>query len=167
MHGDELLLQIRYHVIVISPSGGALGNFSWWILKERPWLPHSVPYSNFLSGMHGFRYSKALLPAGYDVMMISPPGVLHAIFHDGFWKCDYDFLIAFHSKFLSGMHGFRDNEVLLQGGYDVIIISPLGGVLHRFCWRNLKEFHNHSSLTHFAYLSPFRSYSTFYFYFGW
>jgi len=25
------------------------------------------------------------------------------------------------------MHGFRDNEVLLQGGYDVIVISPLGG----------------------------------------
>jgi len=25
------------------------------------------------------------------------------------------------------MHGFRDNEVLLQAGYDVIVISPLGG----------------------------------------
>jgi len=24
------------------------------------------------------------------------------------------------------MHDFRDNEVLLQGGYDVIMISPLG-----------------------------------------
>jgi len=60
------------------------------------------------------------------------------------------------------MHLFRDNEVLLPTEYDVIAISPLGGVLHRFCWRNLKErpqFHNHGLLTHFAYLLPFRSYS--------
>jgi len=61
------------------------------------------------------------------------------------------------------MHGFQDYEVLLQGGYDVIVISPLGGVSHRFCWRNLKErpqFHNHGLLTHFAYLLLFRSYLT-------
>jgi len=25
------------------------------------------------------------------------------------------------------MHGFRDNEVLLQAGYDVMVIYPLGG----------------------------------------
>jgi len=58
------------------------------------------------------------------------------------------------------MRGFRDNEVLLPTGNDVIVISPLGGVLHRFCWRNLKErsrFYNHGSLTYFAYLLPFRS----------
>jgi len=24
------------------------------------------------------------------------------------------------------MHGFQDNEVLLQGGYDIIVISPPG-----------------------------------------
>jgi len=71
-------------------------------------------------------------------------------------------------NFLSGMHVFWDNEVLLPTGNDVILISPLGGVSHRLCWRNLKEqpqFHNHGSLTHFAYLLPFRSYSIFYF--GW
>jgi len=34
--------------------------------------------------------------------------------------------IAFHSNFLSGMLGFRDNEVLLQGVYDVIVIYPQG-----------------------------------------
>jgi len=49
-------------------------------------------------------------------------GALHEIFHDGFWKSDRGFLIAFHSNFLSGMHSFRDNEVLLQDGYDVIVI---------------------------------------------
>jgi len=29
----------------------------------------------------------------------------------------------------SGMHDFRDNEVLLQAGYDVIVITPPGGAL--------------------------------------
>jgi len=46
---------------------------------------------------------------------------------------DYDFLIVFDSNFLSGMHGFPDNVVLLPTGYDIIVISPLGGVSHRFC----------------------------------
>jgi len=40
---------------------------------------------------------------------------------------DHDFLIVFHSNLLSLIHGFRDNEVLLQAGYDVMVISPLGG----------------------------------------
>jgi len=50
--------------------------------------------------------------------------VLQAIIYEGFWKSDYDFRIAFHSNFLSGMHGFRDKEVLLPTGYDVIVIFP-------------------------------------------
>jgi len=75
---------------------------------------------------------------------------------------------VFNSNFLSAMHGFQDKEVLLQAGFDVIVISPLRGVSHRFCWRNLKkppQFQNGGSLTYFAYLFPFQSYSTFYF--GW
>jgi len=68
------------------------------------------------------------LPTVYDVIVISPPGALQANFHDGFSKSDHDFLIAFHSNFLTGMHGFGDNEVLLPTGNDVIVISPLGGV---------------------------------------
>jgi len=51
-------------------------------------------------------------------------GSLHAILHDGFWKSNHDFQKAFPSNFLSEMHGFRDNEVLLQAEYDVIVISP-------------------------------------------
>jgi len=93
-------------------------------------------------------------------------GALSANFHDWFWKSDHYFLIAFHINILSRMHGFRDNEVLLSTGNDVIVISPLGGVSHRFCWRNLIErprFHYHGLLTYLAYLLPFRSYSTFYF----
>jgi len=76
--------------------------------------------------------NKVLLQTGYDVIVISPPGVAHAILRDGFWKSDYDFLIAYHSNFLSVMHGFRDNEVLLQAGYDVVVILPLGGRFRRF-----------------------------------
>jgi len=37
-------------------------------------------------------------------------------------------MIVINSNFLSGMHGFRDNEILLLTGYDVIVISPLEGV---------------------------------------
>jgi len=61
-------------------------------------------------------------------------GALYAIFHDGFWKSDHDLLIVFHINLLSGMYGFRDNEVLLQGGYDVIVISSLGGASGEFSW---------------------------------
>jgi len=48
----------------------------------------------------------------------------HALFHGGFWKNDHDFLIAFHSNLLSGVHGFRDNEVQLPTGYYVIVSTP-------------------------------------------
>jgi len=45
----------------------------------------------------------------------------------------------FSCIFLFVMHGFRDNEVLLQAGYAVIVISPLGGASGEFCQRILKE----------------------------
>jgi len=97
-----------------------------------------VFHSNFLSVMHGFWDNEVLLQAGYHVIVISPLGALQANFNDGFWKSDLDFLIAFYANILSRMHSFRDNEVSLQAGNDVIVISPLGGVSHRFGWRNLK-----------------------------
>jgi len=37
-----------------------------------------------------------------------------------------------HSSFLAAMNGFRDNEALLQAGYDVMVISPTGGRLGDF-----------------------------------
>jgi len=46
MHGfqdSEILFQAGYDVIVISPPGGASGDFLWRIMKERPWLTDSVP----------------------------------------------------------------------------------------------------------------------------
>jgi len=76
--------------------------------------------------MHGFPDNKVLLQAGYDVIVISLPGALYAILHGRFRKSNHDFLIAFHSNFLSAMNGFRDNEVLLPTGYDAIVISPPG-----------------------------------------
>jgi len=91
-------------------------------------------------------------------------GSLHAILRNEFWKSDHDFLIAFHSNFLSVMHGFRDNEVLLQARYDVIVISPPGGASRYFTWRILKRrprLYIHVQLTLFVYLERFRSYSTF------
>jgi len=59
-------------------------------------------------------------------------GALHTICHDGLCKSYHDFLIAFYSNLFSGMHGFRDNDVLLQAGYDVIVLSPLGVVSGNF-----------------------------------
>jgi len=41
---NEVLLPTGYDVIVISPQIGALEDFSWLIMKERPRLPDSVPY---------------------------------------------------------------------------------------------------------------------------
>jgi len=35
-------------------------------------------------------------------------------------------MIAFYTNILAEMHGFRDNKVLLQTGYDVMMISPTG-----------------------------------------
>jgi len=85
-----------------------------------------VNHRNFLSAMHGFWDNEVYCQPDMTSSWFLCQGVLQAIFHDGFWKSDHDFLIVFHSNFLSAMHGFRDNEVLLQAGYDVIVISPLG-----------------------------------------
>jgi len=98
-----------------------------------------VIYSNFLSAMHNFRDNEVLLQAGYESLWFFRQGSLHAILHDKCWKSDHYFLIAFHSNCWSTMHGFRDNEVLLQAGYDVIVSPPLGGAVRTFSWRILKE----------------------------
>jgi len=47
--------------------------------------------------------------------------------------------MTFYENILSGMHGFRDNEVLLQAGYDVTVIPPLGGAYDKFSRRILEE----------------------------
>jgi len=42
-------------------------------------------------------------------------------------------------NFLTAMHGFRDDVVLLQTGYDVIVISAPRGASRDFSRRILKE----------------------------
>jgi len=37
-----------------------------------------------------------------------------------------------HINFLSAMHGFRDNDVLLPTGHDVIVSPPPGGASGKF-----------------------------------
>jgi len=77
--------------------------------------------------MHGFRDNEVLLPTDMTSSSILHQGALQAICYDGlFWKSDHDFLIASHSNFLVTMHGFRDNELLLPTGYDVIVSPPPG-----------------------------------------
>jgi len=93
------------------------------------------------------------LPTGYDVIVISPPGgPSRDFFHVEFSKSDHDFLIASHCNVLSGMHGFRDNEVFLQV---VIVLSPLGAFRTGFVdgIERANPFHNYWFIdTYFTYL---------------
>jgi len=66
-------------------------------------------------------------------------GAPQMIIQDAFWNSEHDFLIAIESNFLCVIHGFRDNEVLLQARYDVIMMSSLGGASGEFSWRILEE----------------------------
>jgi len=98
-----------------------------------------VIHTNFITAIHGFHDNEVLLPIVYEVIVSPPPGGAARTFKNGFWKSDHDLLIVFYSKFLSGMYGFRVNEVLLPSGYDVIV-SPLpGGAARTSSWRILKE----------------------------
>jgi len=94
--------------------------------------------SNFVSGLHGFWDNKVFCKPDMTSSLFLRQGALSANFHDGFWKSDNNFLIVLHSKFLFEMRGLRDNEVLLQARYDVIVISPLGGTSGELSWRILK-----------------------------
>jgi len=50
--------------------------------------------------------------------------------------------MTFYENILFRMHGFRDNEVSLQAGYDVTVISPLGRfrrIFVNFNWLKAKE----------------------------
>ena len=89
--------------------------------------------------MHGFRDNEVLRSTGYDVIVISPLGDTLGAFFYGFSKSNHDSLLAFHSNFSSAMHGFRDNEDVRPNGYDVIVISQLGGRLRHFLLMDSKR----------------------------
>jgi len=96
-------------------------------------------HSNFLLEMQGFQDTRFYCQLDMTSSSVLRQGALCALFHDGFWKIYHDILIMSHSNFLSGMHGFGNNEVLLQAGYDVIVISPPGGASRDLSWRILNE----------------------------
>ena len=48
-------------------------------------------------------------------------------------------LLVFYSKFISITHRFRDNDVFLQTGNDVMVIPLLEGAVRSFRWRILKR----------------------------
>jgi len=74
--------------------------------------------------MHGLRDNEVLLPTGYDVIVISPPRGASDDFSCRILKEQPWLPVSVPYYLLSGMHGFRDNEVLLQAECDVIVISP-------------------------------------------
>jgi len=127
---NEVVLQIGYDVIV-SPQPGMLYEiFMTDCESEHDFL--IVNLSDILSAMHGFRenevFCKPNMKSSWFLrqwslhamtsLWFSRQEALQAVFHDGFWKSEHDLLIAYLGNFLSGVHSFRDNEVLLPSGYD-------------------------------------------------
>jgi len=52
---------------------------------------------------------------------------------------DQDFMIVIHSNVLSAMPGFRDKDVLLPIGHNVIVSPPSGNAAQTFPLWILKE----------------------------
>ena len=112
-------------------------------------------HSKFSSFIHRFRDNKVFLPTENDVINIYPLGALCTVLNDGIWKGVNGFLFVFNSNFISIMHRFLDNDVHLQTGNDVIVLSPLGGAVRSSRWRILigwPQVHIHPPLTYFTYI---------------
>ena len=95
--------------------------------------------------------------------------MLFIVFNNGIWMSLNGVPLVFNSNFTSIMHRFRDIDVFMQTGNDVIVIPPLGGATRSFQRRILKDWpqvHGHAPLTFFVYLQPLKSYSTFSFWLG-
>jgi len=91
-----------------------------------------VFHTNFLFGMQVFEIPGFIASRIWRHRPSSANRTLHANYHDGFWKSDHYFLIAFHCNFLCGMHGFQDEVVIFEAACDVIMISLPGGVARNF-----------------------------------
>jgi len=123
--------------------------------------------SNFLSAMHGFRITRF-----YCQLDMTSSSVLR---HTHFFMTDSEKATAnsWLRSIITFYRGCMVSEITrFYCKPDMTSSSVLSqGALHHIFtqnWRNLNErpqFHTHGSLTYFAYLLPFRSYSTFYF--GW
>jgi len=62
-------------------------------------------YSNFLVAMHVFRNNEVLLLPDMTSSWFLRLGVLQAIFHDGFWKSEHDFLLVGNGNFCPNSNG--------------------------------------------------------------
>jgi len=72
---------------------------SWWILKERPWLPNSDPSQLFLPRSMVSEITRFYCQPSSPIFR---HGALHALYHEGFWKNDHDFKIGVLSNFYLG-----------------------------------------------------------------
>ena len=87
---------------------------------------------NFTFIMPHFRVNDVFLRAEIVVRAIYPLGGVIHIFDDGSRKGDHEFLFVFYGNFTSIMHHFRENDVFLQTGIDVMVLSSLGGAVQSF-----------------------------------
>jgi len=142
MHGfrdNEVLLQAGYDVIISPPIGAlhALVLDGFWKCNHDFMI---VIHSNVLSACIVSEIKRFYCKSHVTSSWFFHQEALHAIFMtDSERATMHDFPIVIHSNFLSAMHGFRDNEVLLLTGYDVIFGPPPGGATHTFSWQILKE----------------------------
>ena len=126
-------------------------------------------HRNCSSIIPSLRDIEIFLQTENDVISISPLG---GAVYSSRWrnlKNDNGFLLVLCSNFTSSMHRYRDNDVFLQTGKDVMVIPPLGGAVRSFRRRILKgwpQVYIHALLTYFVYLLPLKSFSTFSFWLG-
>ena len=81
--------------------------------------------------MHRFLDNEDFLHAKNDVINISPLGDGVYSFQWRILIIDNIFLKLINRNFISNMHCFRDNDVFLQTGTDVMVLYPLGGAVRR------------------------------------
>ena len=77
---------------------------------------------NYTSIIHHFRDIEVFLLAGNDVIAISPLGGAVGDLSLRILKNDLDFIIVFNGNYTSIIHHFRDIEVFLLAGNDVIYL---------------------------------------------
>ena len=104
------------------------------------------------------------------MFVIAPLGsAANTVLSDGFGKCDNIFLKLINGNFISIMHYFRYNVVLLQTETDAMVLYSLGVLFTQFVMTDSErviKVYAHALLTDFAYLKPLKSYSAFPFWLG-
>jgi len=137
MHGfrdNEVLLQARYDVIMISPPGGAARNFLISDSEERPRFYISlVLHCNYTSVVHRFRFNELFMFAGNDVIAIS-----------SLWGASGNFLILkgrpqlyIDDQFLSILNGLDVIRYFLFG-WDFLTGGESLGILGQNDPQNVK-----------------------------